>query len=313
MTIECVILWMLGRESMAGYDLKKRIQSSPIMPWSGNNNQIYKALSALLDEGLVAGELHHQDKLPSRKVYTITHAGRVTLREWLGAAPEMMELRKPFLIQLSCVGEIGARKADELLCEYIRQLRAQLALHAPPSMLADEADFEAALSWLVEENIRRSYQAELTWAVCARESIALYVEMEADLPCAADDGGGSGEMRYEAVERNGVAYLRYRPAGKRPQSVDAAQFVADCIERHASRVMLYERALPEDFFNLRTGLTGAVMQKLAQYRVKAALVLEGSYTKGKFADVLIEANRGGAFHSFGDEESAERWLAGEDV
>ncbi len=61
MSINHAILGILSCRSVTGYDLKKIIQESPFMPWSGNNNQIYKALVEILEEGFVTHEVRHQE------------------------------------------------------------------------------------------------------------------------------------------------------------------------------------------------------------------------------------------------------------
>ncbi|WP_020431692.1 PadR family transcriptional regulator, partial [Paenibacillus riograndensis] len=73
---------------MTGYDLKKLIQESSFLYWSGNNNQIYKALVELLNAGFVTNEVRHQDSSPSKKIYTITSSGLAELRKWVVAPPE---------------------------------------------------------------------------------------------------------------------------------------------------------------------------------------------------------------------------------
>lgn len=118
-------------------------------------------------------------------------------------------------------------------------------------------------------------------------------------------------MQYRIVERNGASYLYYPAQPVRPEAMDATQIVGDCMGEHINRALIEAGALPEAFFSLRTGLAGEVLQKLAQYRVMAALVLSDQDIKGKFRDMLIEVNRGGIFRSFEDVEEAARWLMGE--
>ncbi|MCG1013246.1 PadR family transcriptional regulator [Tepidanaerobacter sp. GT38] len=72
MSISLAILGLLSYKPMSGYDLKKIIQDSSFMYWSGNNNQIYKALSELRDKGFVTNEVIHQDGAPTKKIYKIT-------------------------------------------------------------------------------------------------------------------------------------------------------------------------------------------------------------------------------------------------
>ncbi len=305
MTIECAILGMLSEESLTGYDVKKRIQASPLLPWSGNNNQVYKALSALLDDGYVTGEVHHQSGLPSKKIYTIAGRGRAALKDWLLDPPEPMTLGKPLLGQLRWMGMLGAGNVDALLEEYARQLRGQLGAHKPEQGVMDNLD--ATLRSLVGENIRMSYQLELDWANRARQAIAGYVERERGAADAERENEVSN-MDYEVIEKHGAAYLHYRARAARPEAMEANQIVADCMGVRTNLVMIDEGALPEAFYRLATGVAGEVLQKLGQYHVKAALVMDAGDAKGKFREMLIEANRGSMFRSFESAEQAETWL-----
>jgi len=67
--------------------------------------------------------------------------------------------------------------------------------------------------------------------------------------------------------------------------------------------------LPEDFFNLRTGLAGSVLQKFSNYGLKVALVMaDQQRVKGKFREFITEANRGNSFKVFSSKEEAENWI-----
>ncbi len=47
MQIDYAILGLLSWKPLTGYDVKRVMQDSPFLYWSGNNNQIYKALTKL--------------------------------------------------------------------------------------------------------------------------------------------------------------------------------------------------------------------------------------------------------------------------
>lgn len=53
MSIKLAILGILSWKSSTGYELKKIFEDSSFMYWSGNNNQIYKALLNIKPEVLV--------------------------------------------------------------------------------------------------------------------------------------------------------------------------------------------------------------------------------------------------------------------
>ena len=82
-TIDYTILGMLSWKPMTGYDMKRMMHDSPVMYWSGNNNQIYKALVQVLDMGYVTNELQYQESAPNKKVYSITDSGRAALEAWI--------------------------------------------------------------------------------------------------------------------------------------------------------------------------------------------------------------------------------------
>ncbi|HEY9053605.1 MAG TPA: PadR family transcriptional regulator, partial [Rectinemataceae bacterium] len=76
MSIRHAILGFLSWKPFTGYELKKRFSDALSFHWSGNNNQIYGTLVQLHKDGAVTIEVVAQEKLPAKKLYTITEAGR---------------------------------------------------------------------------------------------------------------------------------------------------------------------------------------------------------------------------------------------
>jgi hypothetical protein len=92
---------------------------------------------------------------------------------------------------------------------------------------------------------------------------------------------------------------------------DAASLVRRCVESGAGAVLFDQAALPPDFFDLRSGLAGELIQKLTQYEIRmAAVVPDPSRCSASFQDFVREANRGARFRFFPDREGAVRWLEG---
>lgn len=109
MTINYVILGMLSWKPMTGYDLKKIIQTTSFLPWSGNNNQIYKSLLELSSSSFVSSETHHQEGAPSKKIYQITETGLVHLKQLSQSKSEIFEIKKSFLIQFAWTNLLSDR------------------------------------------------------------------------------------------------------------------------------------------------------------------------------------------------------------
>ncbi len=175
MSISHAILGLLSVEPMTGYDLKKVMQESPFMHWSGNNNQIYKALVELAGKGYVQGEVKHRESAPSKKVYTITKEGLVELKCWLLSAPETPEMKKPFLVQLAWSHQLETREILALLEAYRQEIAVQMAMEQAKQKKGRYAPArtarETAIWNVIYGNVLRSYSAELDWASSAIETI----------------------------------------------------------------------------------------------------------------------------------------------
>lgn len=94
---------------------------------------------------------------------------------------------------------------------------------------------------------------------------------------------------------------------------DALDLVGACSEHQAYRLLLHGDNLPDDFFNLRTGLAGEILLMFTLYGIKLALVLPPERAgQGRFGEMALEANRGNqGFHVFPDRGAAEAWLTAE--
>ncbi len=117
-------------------------------------------------------------------------------------------------------------------------------------------------------------------------------------------------MDTNLVISNGDSYLECVPTERWIQrEADALDLIAACIENDTSQLMLHAGCLSEDFYRLRTGLAGAVLQKFTDYHIRVAAVIPSEIaSQGHFSEMVSEANRGNSFHVFQTREAAERWL-----
>jgi len=174
MDLRDTLLGLLDQKPSSGYDLKRIIAESDLFYWSGNNNQIYKVLLELQQEGLVTYEVQIQTSLPARKVYTITEKGRLVLRESLLKEPEAPELHKNFLIQLACAEGLTDDELLALLERYESEVQAGLDLARGLSERAAKAGGKPRSHWInekIRENFVLSWQAELDWVRNTREGL----------------------------------------------------------------------------------------------------------------------------------------------
>jgi len=302
MSINHAILGILSFKPLTGYDLKKIIQDSPFMYWSGNNNQIYKSLLELHDEGFVTSEVQHQESSPSKKIYTITKEGLAELKEWILASPEPPEFKKTFLIQLAWADLLSTEEINTLLSDYENQVKMQILLLKESArregFAPDRSSREKKLWNLIHDNLISSYENELVWVQKARRELGSNNEKE------------TNRMEFKVIEKTEGKYIQCM-AAKTPLGTeqDALDLVAICVENDTNRLLIHAAALAEDFFKLKTGVAGQMLQKFANYHLKTAVIISDELViKGKFKEMLAESNQGNSFRVFNSITEAENWL-----
>ena len=90
---------------------------------------------------------------------------------------------------------------------------------------------------------------------------------------------------------------------------EALDVVALCGEHSTERLLLDGDCLHPDFFELKTGLAGAVLLKLSNYHIRTAVVLPPERIgSGRFAEFVQETNTGNQFRVFSSVAEAVSWL-----
>lgn len=167
MSIKYAILGFLSWSPLTGYELKKLFVDSATMHWSGNNNQIYKALVELHQDEWVTLEVQHQDDHPSRKIYTITEKGRSELRQWVLSTPEPSQIKNTFLVQLAWADQLNTDELDALLAQYEEEVSVQLAMAQEQKRRSrnspQRTERETYLWQMIAENQIGFYESDLNW------------------------------------------------------------------------------------------------------------------------------------------------------
>jgi PadR family transcriptional regulator, regulatory protein AphA len=175
MTIHYALLGLLSWQPFSGYDLKKIILDNDMFYWSGNNNQIYTSLIQLHKNGLVTQEVHYQENLPAKKVYSITESGRIQLREWVISNIELPEYRNTFLIQLAWADLLSTSEIDALLEKYENEIRVQVDMQQEkarrPAVMPKRTLRERYLWEKVVDHQAQNYQNELKWVRQVRKGL----------------------------------------------------------------------------------------------------------------------------------------------
>ena len=318
MSLNHVILGLLNREPLTGYEVKKIIQNKPFMHWSGNNNQIYKAFAELLDEGFVTKEVQHQDGSPSKNIYTITDDGLNELKNWLLSVTDEPAFNKQILIKLALANRLKRDDLEKMLASYADVVKMQAALserELDKCYFAEQEPFGKIMFLdLIRENILAFYFSELKWIQKVKEFIAGLPD-ERSISTEAVVQKESNEVRsttmnYQILESQGRRYLYFTSSGSLIQrEQDAIDIISLCAEHDTNAVVLDGNVLSDDFVKLRTGLAGVVLQKLGNYNIKAAVVIKGGQNfPARFQEMVSEHRKGNSFRIFTKLEEAISWL-----
>lgn len=168
-----VILGLLSVEPMSGYDLKATIDRSIGHFWSESYGQIYPALKALHEQGLVERtERSAGDR--KRQVYHLTEAGRRTLDAWLSTSPEPRYVRNELLLRVFFGHHTPRGTLRAHLTRELHEARGTAAGMAGVSQELRETlkDNPELPYWLLTLDLgRRTAQARAEWAAHALESL----------------------------------------------------------------------------------------------------------------------------------------------
>jgi hypothetical protein len=92
---------------------------------------------------------------------------------------------------------------------------------------------------------------------------------------------------------------------------DALDMMANADYQGAKRIIMEEKHLNRDFFDLRTGLAGEILQKYSNYRMKLAVIGEFEKFKSNSLNAfIVECNRGNSVFFVPDKRTAISKIAG---
>ena len=90
---------------------------------------------------------------------------------------------------------------------------------------------------------------------------------------------------------------------------DALDLMANCSYQGADRIIIYKKNILPDFFDLKTGIAGEILQKVSNYRMRLAIVGDFSnYTSKSLRDFIFESNKAGRVIFLEDRETAIKKL-----
>ncbi len=110
MALRHAILAALAYEEPSGYDLSKAFDATVSSYWAATSQQLYRELDRMEAAGLVVARMVEQEKRPNKRLFSLTDAGRVALREFTSRPPRPIAIRDELLVQVEAMelGDSGA-------------------------------------------------------------------------------------------------------------------------------------------------------------------------------------------------------------
>jgi hypothetical protein len=91
---------------------------------------------------------------------------------------------------------------------------------------------------------------------------------------------------------------------------DAVDLLGNCRYQSAESIIINERNITPDFFDLKTGIAGEVLQKFSNYNMRLAIVGEFSkYDSKSLQDFIYESNKTGSINFVNSVNQAKEQLA----
>lgn len=173
MSITHVLLSLLARQPMHGYELKSAFDEQFGSIWNLNFGQVYPALEKLKDHRWirVSETVHGRDK----KVYAITDEGLAELDRWLTGPPDPPRMtREDIFMRLA----VAASRGRETLTKVIHQQRRvhQTALAEFVRIRSSLDARRDAYARLICDAAILKIEAELKWLDLAEEQIPLLLD-----------------------------------------------------------------------------------------------------------------------------------------
>jgi hypothetical protein len=95
---------------------------------------------------------------------------------------------------------------------------------------------------------------------------------------------------YKDIDGIKIAYALDRTISSVTYALD---LIGEVFSNNCERVILKKESLPDDFFSLKTGFAGEMLQKFSNYNIKLAIVGDFDNVKSKSLSAFIyECNRG---------------------
>ena len=127
MNVRILCLGILNFEEATGYEIKKLSMEGRFSHFvDASFGSIYPALTRLCEDGLVDVRVEQQEGRPSRKVYSITKAGRAEFITSLGEPPAPDKIKSEFLFLMLCSEFMRPEQVEKAIDDRIDWLQNEI-------------------------------------------------------------------------------------------------------------------------------------------------------------------------------------------
>lgn len=111
-------------------------------------------------------------------------------------------------------------------------------------------------------------------------------------------------MEFHGIGNTGIAEVATNQIVIN-QVEDGVDLIGNIYYQGFDKVILYKENFSSDFFDLKTGMAGEILQKFSNYRVRLAVVGDFSaYTNKSLQDFIRESNTGKLVNFLSSKEEA---------
>jgi DNA-binding PadR family transcriptional regulator len=100
MSLSHAILATLSNGCSSGYDISKQFAGSVGFFWYATQQQIYRELAKLEEQGYLSAEVIRQENRPDKRLLSITLAGTTYLQEWISQPGKVSPIKDDLLVKL---------------------------------------------------------------------------------------------------------------------------------------------------------------------------------------------------------------------
>ncbi|MFG3258617.1 PadR family transcriptional regulator [Streptomyces sp. NPDC048172] len=126
MALRNAVLAALLEGEASGYDLAKGFDASIANFWMATPQQLYRELTRMETEGLLAARVVRQERRPDKRLFSLTGAGRAALREFAAEPPRPGSIRDELMVKVQALDEAGPEVVREFVEERAQWARGKL-------------------------------------------------------------------------------------------------------------------------------------------------------------------------------------------